>query len=77
MALIRTDASNLRSSTWLYNWKVMYLKKKRIHTKKEYTWRRSSLQKTQKVKTPKKLLDAIANCKEILDSPNGMSDIHE
>ena len=70
MDLIRTDASNSRSSTWLYNRKVMYLKKKRINPQKEYTWRISSLQKTQRVKTPKKLLDAIANYKENLDSPN-------
>ena len=70
MALIRTDASKSISSTWLYNRKVMYLKKKRINPQKEYMWSRSSLQKTQRVKTPKKLLDAIANYKESLDSPN-------
>ena len=70
MALIRIDASKSRSSTWLYNRKMMYLKKKRINPQKEYTWRISSLQKTQRVKKPKKLLDAIANYKESLDSPN-------
>ena len=48
MAFRRTDSSNSRSTTWLYNRKVMHLKKKRIiHMEKIILTKNSKSQNTK------------------------------